>query len=149
MIKELNWVSVENELPEENEPVLVTNRHGEYVVARINKGLSLTERENLRIGELIRDYPLEIVGVTSLEDGNEVTTFVKKERWKVVFHCDERPINMIADGDYHFIDKKCSGTKNEVPYSWQVAPRIRTEPMKNIEIPGHRISHWARLTEAK
>lgn len=84
----MEWISVKDKLPEEGEYVLVYA--GGFQVARIEKGISLKERELMEKGEI--ENPLE--GGWSLSTG-----YTQHQRSKVYKACDEQG-------------------NNEVPYCW-------------------------------
>lgn len=85
-MKKNNWIPVTERLPEEGEYVFVLVGGGSPQVARLSKGISMAEREQMIRGEI----PDPVEYGWNYRDG---VTFTKRSR--VIKSCDEDGNNLV------------------------------------------------------
>lgn len=86
MIQELKWFSVHECLPKERVQVLALKRDGTYCVARISIGITIAQREKMKLGQIPCPHIEHPIGIDSVT-GKPL--YENVPRWKVEKFCDE------------------------------------------------------------
>ena len=120
LLKNVNWVSVKDKLPEEGKYVLgwyspkhVDQANANCVVVKLKKGISLEERKLMKEGKL---------------PSKKITGRIRM--WGQLIPFEEDRCDFYEDSD--------EGGKNHVPYIWKERNGINPTP-------GQDITHWSQI----